>query len=380
MSLLGVQLTLLIGKNVPTTAPPQMMEALESVEVTHSDEAPSGFQIAFRAERSGMLDIFDYPLLSSSLLSPFNRVILIVTFNGFPRVLMDGVITHQQLSQSNDPGASTLTVTGEDLSVIMDLEEKSVEHPALDETVIATKIIISYKEYGLIPDVRPPLILDPPLIVDRVPVQQETDLEYLKTMAKRHAYVFYLTPGRFPFSSIAYWGPPKRLDFPQRAITVNMGHESNVIGKIDFQNDSLAVTNVSGMVQDRITNQSQPVQNIFTTQFPLSSQPALLMQSYVRMKRFRAEGGLNIIQAMGRAQAITDASINTIKAEGELDSLLYNGLLQSRGLVGLRGAGYSYDGIYYVKSVTHVIKEGSYKQRFILIRDGLGSTVPLVLP
>ena len=45
-----------------------------------------------------------------------------------------------------------------------------------------------------------------------------------------------------------------------------------------------------------------------------------------------------------------------------------------------RGAGFSYDGDYYVKSVTHSIRLGEYKQRFTLTREGIGATVPMVLP
>jgi hypothetical protein len=47
-------------------------------------------------------------------------------------------------------------------------------------------------------------------------------------------------------------------------------------------------------------------------------------------------------------------------------------------LVGVRGAGLAYDGLYYVKSVTHKIKAGEYKQLFELTRNGLISTLPRV--
>ena len=43
------------------------------------------------------------------------------------------------------------------------------------------------------------------------------------------------------------------------------------------------------------------------------------------------------------------------------------------GIVGLRGAGYSYDGYYYVKSVGHTINRKEYKQSFSLAREGTGS-------
>ena len=49
------------------------------------------------------------------------RIVIIVTVGGLPEVLMDGVITRQELAPSSEPGQSTLTVTGEDLSALMDL-------------------------------------------------------------------------------------------------------------------------------------------------------------------------------------------------------------------------------------------------------------------
>ena len=46
--------------------------------------------------------------------------------------------------------------------------------------------------------------------------------------------------------------------------------------------------------------------------------------------------------------------------------------------MGVRGAGLAYDGLYYVKSVTHDIKKGEYKQSFTLSRNALISTTPMV--
>jgi hypothetical protein len=46
----------------------------------------------------------------------------------------------------------------------------------------------------------------------------------------------------------------------------------------------------------------------------------------------------------------------------------------------VRGAGPGFDGLCYVKSVTHMIKRGEYKQDFKLSRNGLVSTVQTVTP
>ncbi len=77
----------------------------------------------------------------------------------------------------------------------------------------------------------------------------------------------------------------------------------------------------------------------------------------VRSEQLR-ESGANAVQAMARAQGAMEATTDAVKLEGELDAGSYGGVLQARGLVGVRGAGFSYDGFYYVKQVTHKIALG----------------------
>jgi hypothetical protein len=380
MSALGIELTLLLGPVIAIPAPLPYIEALQSAQVTHSDSGRSGFQLTFAVGRSGLSDLVDYSLLTLPLLKPFNRVILIVTINAIPNVLMDGIITNQQLSPGDQPGTGTLTVTGEDVSVMMDMEEKGTEWPAMPEMAIANLIILGYAQYGLVPVVIPPPEMDVPLPIERVPAQHGTDLSYLNQMAGRFGYVFYVTPGPVPFMNTAYWGPPIRTGIPQPALTVNMGPETNV-NSVSFSNNALAPVTVSGQVQDRQTNVTVPVMTFVSTRPPLAAEPAIIFnQPNVRKVLFEGNG-LTVAQAYARAQAQTDASTdNVVTASGELSAVRYGGILQSRGIVGLRGVGYSYDGFYYVKSVSHNISRGEYKQNFTLTRDGTGALSPVVVP
>ena len=147
-----------------------------------------------------------------------------------------------------------------------------------------------------------------------------------------------------------------------------------------MSNNALEPTLVSGQIQDRTTNQSVPVQTFASLRPPLSAMPAWLVnQPNLRRRQFR-DSGLNAMQALGRAQGMTDASVDSVVAEGQLDAMRYGTPLQARGLVGVRGAGYLHDGIWYVKRVTHQIKKETYKQKFTLTRDGLGSITPVVVP
>lgn len=377
MTLLGVRLTLLIGPTVAVPVPPPLIEALHEVEVTHRDDGQSGFSVTFKVGRAGPAALLDYALLSNPLLKPFNRVIVMVTFNATPHVLMDGIIGRQELAQGQEPGTSSLTIKGEDVSVMMDREERSAEHPAQNEMLIAAKLILSYAQYGLIPVVIPPASFDAPIPTERIPVQQGTDLEYLRALAQRHGYVFYVAPGPAPFTNYAYWGPPIRVGLPQRAITVNMGPETNAtLG--EASKDGMAPNLVEGEVLDRSTNEKQSIKTFESLRPPLASLPSWLVDKANLRKQQLRKSGPNAVQARAEAQGATEATMDAVKLEGELDAGSYGGVLQARGLVGVRGAGFTYDGFYYTKKVTHKISLGRYTQHFELAREGLGSTTPMV--
>ena len=379
MAQLGTTLRVLIGPTLPVPAPALLMENLDRVEVTTSDTARSGFQLVFTAGRSGPADVLDYPLLALPLLRQFSRVILVVTFAGTPRVLMDGFITHRELTPGTTPGASRLTVTGEDVSVLMDLHEKSVEHAAQDEATIATRIILDYPQLGLVPQVIPAPVLDQPLPVERVPVQLATDHRYLTSIARRFGYVFYVVAGPGEGTNTAYWGPPVRTGPPQRALSVDIGAETNV-RQISFRSDGLAPTQVVGRIQDQQTNAPVLVRSGASTRPQLAAEPDWQVNlPNVRTTLFR-DSGLTTTQAQTRAQGMAETSNDSLTATGTLDALRYADLLTARGLVGLRGAGFQHDGLYYVKRVSHTIQRGDYSQAFTLTREGVGATTAVVRP
>lgn len=76
--------------------------------------------------------------------------------------------------------------------------------------------------------------------------------------------------------------------------------------------------------------------------------------------------------------AAVTRSPDSVTAGGELDTVRYGYVLRARKLVGVRGAGWSYDGNYYVSRVSHTIKRGTYTQSFSLTREGTGALLPVV--
>lgn len=378
MSVPNISLSVLVGRTVPLPMSAPMLTAIESIEVTHSDDGRSGFQLTFLASRGGGFSL-DYDLLSGGALQPFNRIVLIVNFGATPRVLMDGVITHHQLAPGEAPGGGRLTVTGEDISVLMDLQQRSIEHPAESAELSVLTTLLRYVEYGIVPLIVPSSFVDIPLPIERVPLQHQTDLQFVERLAAQFGYVFYVRCGPLPLQNTAYWGPPIRLGAIQKALNVNLGPATNV-RNLQFAYDALAPMLVQSEYQDLELGEELLVDTFATTRLPpLAAVPALLANFPNLRTVVHANDGLDEIQAFAQAQAETDRSVdNVVQATGELDPLRYGEILNARDLVGVRGAGWSYDGMYYVKSVTHHITRRDYRQSFVLTREGVGSTLSAV--
>jgi hypothetical protein len=149
---------------------------------------------------------------------------------------------------------------------------------------------------------------------------------------------------------------------------------------VQFAYDALAPTLVQSEYQDLELGAELPLATFASTRLPpFATVPALLANFPNVRTIVRSSDGLDEIQAFAQAQAETDRSVdNVVQVTGELDPLRYGDVLNARDLVGLRGAGWSYDGLYYVKSVTHRLSRRDYRQSFVLTREGMGSTLPVI--
>jgi hypothetical protein len=368
----GIHLTLLIGPAVPVIAPKVVLDALDSIQV-NSDKENSGFQLTFNVSKQSPLMT---AMLPAGYFDPIiTRIVIIVTLNGFPNVLMDGIVTQQQLAPSNEPGQTKLTITGEDLSVLMDVVQVQRPFP-MPQIAQINLILAKYLALGIVPVVIPPIIPVATNPIEKTDTQAVTDREYIRGLAGRCGYVFYVEPGPAPLTSIAYFGPDVRIPIPQPALNVNMDAHTNV-ESLSFTLNGLAKKIIRMRILEPITKKviiEIPLPNISLLRPPLGAR--LTPPARVEFNDTLAKFNPNIVaqKALGLMFNNSDA----VSVSGSIDVLRYGRILRSRFLVGVRGAGLAYDGLYYVNSVTHSIKRGEYKQNFSLSRDGLISLTPLV--
>jgi hypothetical protein len=371
----GVHLTLMIGPAVPAPVPQSVMDALTSVQVNSSKEQ-SGFQLTFAVSKNSPLMKI---MLPAGYFDPIiTRVVIIVTVNGSPNVIMDGMITRQELTPSNDPGQSTLTITGEDLSILMDLLEMPfMRYPSMPEVARLYVILAKYLVFGIVPIVLPPIPPDIPIPTNEIPSHLEgTDRAYIQRLAREAGYVFYVEPGPLPLQSIAYFGPDIRIPVPQPALNVNMDAHTNV-ESMTFSLDGLAKKIFVYTIMDPATHKIPipiPVPNLSVLRPPMGARIAV--PSKVEFVKQGADRSTT--KAIQEILGMTFSASDSINVSGTLDVVRYGRPLKSRMMVGVRGAGLAYDGLYYVNSVTHNIRRGEYKQNFQLSRDGLVSLTPKV--
>lgn len=369
----GIHLTLLVGPVVPVPVPKVALDALTSVTVTSSAGSPSGFQLSFTLNnRSPLHTLF----LIAGGQTPLLRVIIVVTVNGTPQVLMDGVMTNQQVTPGSQPGQSTLTITGEDLTKAMDLIDFSgIPYPAMPPEARVALIIAKYAVFGMIPLVIPSLFPDLPIPVERIPTHQGTDLGYIRQLAADVGYVFYVEPGPAPGTNTAYWGPEIKVGVPQPALNLDMDAHTNVEA-LSFNFNTANTTLPIVFIQNQLTKFPIPIPipKLNPLQPPLGVIPAPI----TNVTLLKDTAKLSPMAAIGRGLAVASRSADAVSGNGTLNVLRYGRVLKARQLVGARGVGMAFDGLYFVKRVSSTIKQGEFKQSFELTRNGLVSITPRV--
>ena len=93
-----LSLTLLVGPVITVPAPPEVVEAFLGAQVTVASGQRTGFQLTFAVSRTSLLMT---TLIPAGYFDPGIRVILVVTVNGVPTPVIDGLITRQELGVSD---------------------------------------------------------------------------------------------------------------------------------------------------------------------------------------------------------------------------------------------------------------------------------------
>jgi hypothetical protein len=362
----AITVRLLMGDPLPMSVPGSVLDALVSLEITTAVGSASGFQLTLAAGKRSPLT---RTLLPNGYFAAKTRVVAVASLFGATSVLLDGVILRHDVTAGNTPGESTLTLTGQDLTALMDLEVRSIGFPGQGPDVQVAQICAAYAQYGMSVQASPPPLPDVPNPVVRTPMQRMTDLAYVETLGRSVGYSFYLEPGPAAGRSTAHWGPESRTGTPQSALSGNFDAATNV-ESLTFSFDGRSRIRY---VKDGAAAATPRLDEIRPQ---LSARPV----DPLRQEPLPDVRKLDDTQTSLLATSLTATSLDAVTGAGELDVLRYGHVLQARRLVGVRGAGPAYDGTYYVTSVTHHVRRDSFRQSFRLVREGFGSAQQTLPP
>jgi hypothetical protein len=371
----AVRLQLMIGPGIAAPVPRAVLDAVQEVKVeSNSGETQSGFEISFRiCNRSPLQTLF---LLTGGSSIPILRVVIAVTVRGTTTVLMDGVMTDNELRSDSGP-TSTLVMKGKDTSALMDfIPLDGLPYPAMPPALRVVVALAKYAALGIVPMVIPSVLEDVPIPIERIPRHQGTDLGYIKALAHDVGYVFYIDPGPAPGMSKAYWGPEIRIGAPQPALDLALDGPHANVKSLTFRFDKERKEFPVVFIQEPVSKVPIPIPIPDVT--PLNPPLGVVPPLPPKITFLKDTAKLNPLVAAMRGLAYAAQHTDSVFGSGTLDVARYGGVLKARQLVGVRGAGEAFDGLHFVSSVSSSLKRGEFTQSFSLARNALLSTVPTV--
>jgi phage protein D len=346
-------------------APPDIVDAVQEIEVDASNEEASVFRLRLGISQNA---IGDWTLLLQDFFRPLVPVSIRVTTGiGIPEALMNGYVSGQQVTYGLEPGTSVLEVTGMDATLLMNLQEKAMAWPNMPDHAIAAAI---FGQYALLPRVQP----TPPQLVEPegTTTQRATDIRFLRRLAERNGFECYVAPEPLTGVDMGFFQPPQVTPGPPQAVlNVNSGTETNVTDfKIGYEMAQPTTAVAAGL--DIATKAIQPALAPASLQVPLGVEPALFRVIPPPIVRPADTGLMRAGELQPMVQAIVDRSSWAVTAEGRVSPGL--GILRPGGIVNIRGAGRVFSGSYYLTRVSHVINREGHAQSFQARRNAVTMT------
>jgi hypothetical protein len=360
----GANVTLLIDRD-PADA--SLIDALEEIEIETAIEEASAFRVRFGITKTA---IGDWSILEADPFKPFTPVSILLQRDPLPpEILINGYVSEQQVTYGDDPGSSTLEVSGLDVTSLMNVEEKIVPWPNMPDSVIAASIFSNYLEYGLVPVVEPtpPRLIEP----DARTIQRASDIRFLRRLARRNGFDCYVQPDPLIGADRGYFQSRDLFALPQAVLNVSFGEQTNVSDfAIRYEMTAPVVAQVTGL--DAATNQPQPAFALASLELPLGLEGTLGREAPGPMVRPADTGLFSSGELSDALEGIVAHSSWSVVAEGAVGMDVPT--LRPGGLVNVRGCGRLYNGSYLVWRVRHLIEPGGYEQRFEARRNAVGMT------
>jgi hypothetical protein len=352
---------------------PQLYNCAEQFVITEQIGEGSHFNLVVSLCRN---DDGSWPHLEEAEKGLWNRVTVTVTLGKHKDVLMDGYISHIHVATTPSDGTLKATFTVVDVSYVMGLKQRCKTWPPGKTYEDIANEIITGAPYSLTAVIEP----NPPSAGGSTPrsvVQRHSDLQFLRELARRRGYEFYV------MGATAYFRTPNLQSAPQKAIASNFGDKSNCDDLQIFVNGTTPVR-AAGSRLDPHTGERvspPPATPDDTGQPPMGSTDATAGRSdsgpvplTTVVARRPPVGSASEMQAY--LNGVMSRSSCLLKATGTMNGLRYGAILRTHKNVTIFGFGKTYTGDYYVRKVVHTFTPKTYRVQFEACRNRMGELAP----
>ncbi len=358
---------------------PATREQLDRIDtITVEQEVDLAWEA--RLEIPIWLDLWGtWPREELAFVKPFSRVRVEISIGGNPFVpLIDGTVVMPNMQMSFAPGQSSLTVTVQDDSVLLNRQEQRFSFDGQSAEAIAKELYGNFKK-----------------IIAKMDIEAEgsasgsneqpdfrqngTAMQVLRCLAQRQGKHAYLLPGANPGESIGVFRAfPSTSDITPHARElpplILLGQEAN-LQNFNVRQDATRPSRFSASSLRASDREPIDSRERFDERTSLLGEKSALPEGeepglhLLRASACMAHGDLD--RTVG-AQA--ERSSYAFTATGEVLGGCYPGVLQPYRLVTVQAGGTPYSGTYVITQVTHTLSRSIYSQSFALTGNAESET------
>jgi hypothetical protein len=340
-------------------APDATAAAAATVEVIERAGQPTYYRLGYTVD----ITDGDFPLLKEGKLGPGSELSILVPSPDATHCLVKGPVYGQQIRFEQGGSGSMLTVLGADSSIKMDREDKVAVWTDLTDSSAASSILSAA---GLTADVETtqPGHFEPKHTL----VQRETDLAFLRRLARRNGALFWITCDELGVET-AHFKRPVLDGEAVLDLVVNIPDPKPNVTALEITWDVERPTSTAAAEVD--LNDKSDISGA-VTRSPLTALGGSALADIVTDARvahvYAPVDDSGDLQARSEGTLI-EASF-FVRATGTTTLSALGKVLRSHTLVNLRGVGSRHSGLWFCAAVRHVIDAAEHQMEFELIRNG----------
>lgn len=337
-------------------APDEELGAASQVEIHESAGASTSFTLRFDLEISEG----NIPLLADSRLDPGSEIAVLVPVEGETYCLVKGPIHGQNIHLNHGGAESYVEVKGSDTTVTMDRITQSTVWADMKDSDVVQSILGAY---GYAADVQDTNAMHEES--KHTLIQRESDLGFIRRLARRNGFNFWLTCDAAGTETAHFKRPP--LEGATAELVINF--EDPHLSSLDISWDVEHPTSITGKQLDLNTKTEIDVAVAQTPQAILGDQGLIDITGDTRSVHLSAPADdAGDLQARGEGALIEADWFVTANCQTTLENL--GKLVRPNTVIDIRGAGSRHSGSYFVKAVRHLIDAVEHQMEIDLIRNG----------